>query len=774
MHFSYRWLADYVELPPGLEGAREVAARLTAAGLAVETVEPAGDDVRLDVDVTTNRPDAMCHLGLAREAAVLLGKPLARPAVEIQPAGAPAADSARVAIEDAAGCARYVASVVRGVAVGPSPPWLRAKLEAIGLRPINNVVDVTNFVLWETGQPLHAFDLAKIARGGDGGPPRPEIRVRRARAGEVLVTLDGDRRELTPEMLVIADAARPVALAGVMGGLDSEVTAATVDVLLESAHFVPRAVRRAAAGLGLHTDASHRFERGADPEATLSAASRAAALIAEVAGGAVAPDPIDARGAARADWPPSGRLELARLAAFAGVAIDPADVERWLAGLGFTVEPFAGGAEGGPAWRVTVPSWRWYDFDLRRPDGGVWEQDLYEEVLRLHGLDAIPATLPAIAGSDAPRTPEQERRERIRDHLAACGFAEAIHYAFLAREEDAALPALAFVISREGTGVAESAGGAGSATAASATTGSAPAGSVPAETATVETATVETATVEIGRPLALTNPISERYGVLRRSLLPGLVAGAGFNRRRGADAVRLFEIGGAFFPRPVSAVRGAAAGELPVEEVETVAVVAGGAAGTPWDRPREADLLALKGVVESLAEALGTPLAARPAELPGLIAGSTAELVTAGGEVAGYLGRVDPAAAPEGPGEGFPLYAAELVTARLGTGGARGGAPVELPSRHPTVAADLTLTHAATVPWAEIAAAVEAARPPELIAFGLKDRYTGEGVPAGAVNTTLAFRYGSRERSLTQDEVNARQEILAARLRERFGWEGGG
>jgi phenylalanyl-tRNA synthetase beta chain len=164
---------------------------------------------------------------------------------------------------------------------------------------------------------------------------------------------------------------------------------------------------------------------------------------------------------------------------------------------------------------------------------------------------------------------------------------------------------------------------------------------------------------------------------------------------------------------------------------------------------------------------------ARPAELPGLIAGSTAELVTAGGEVAGYLGRVDPAAAPEGPGEGFPLYAAELVTARLGTGGARGGAPVELPSRFPTVAADLTLTHAEAVPWAEIGAAVEAARPPELVEFGLKDRYTGEGVPAGAVNTTLAFLYGSRERSLTQDEVNARQEALAAHLRARFGWEGG-
>jgi len=733
MLFSYRWLSEYVELPPGPEGAREVADRLTAAGLAVEAVEPAGDDVRFDVDVTTNRPDAMCHLGLAREAAVLYGKPLKVPAAEPERAGAPAEESARVEIDDPAGCPRYTATVIRGVAVGPSPPWLRARLEAIGLRPINNVVDVTNFVLWETGQPLHAFDLAKIAPGaGSGG--RAEIRVRRARAGEVLVTLDGERRELDPEMLVIADGERAVALAGVMGGLDSEVTAETADVLLESAHFAPRAVRRAASGLGLHTDASHRFERGTDPEAPLAAAGRAAALIAEVAGGEVAPGAIDARGAVREDWPPRGRLELARLEAFAGVAIDPADVERWLTGLGFAIEPLDAGGEGegaGPAWRVTVPSWRWYDFDLRRPDGGVWEQDLYEEVLRLHGLDAIPAALPAIGGSDGPRTPQQERRERIRDHLAACGYAEAIQLAFLSREEDAALPALSFVVTREAVG------GDGA--------------------------------------LALSNPLSERYAVLRRSLLPGLAAAAGFNRRRGAEAVRLFEIGNAFFPRagaPAPGGRARAPEELPVVEVETVGVVAGGAAGTPWDRPREADLFALKGVVESLAEALGTPLTARPAELPGLIAGSTAELLTAGGEVAGYLGRLDPAAAPDGPGEGFALYAAELITGRLGTGGARGGAPVELPSRYPTVAADLTLTHAESVAWADLAAAVEAARPPHLLEFGLRDRYTGEGVPAGAVNTTLGFLYGSRERSLTQDEVNASQEALAARLRERFGWGG--
>jgi phenylalanyl-tRNA synthetase beta chain len=729
MLFSYRWLSDYVELPPGLDGAREVAGRLTAAGLAVETVEAAGDpadrDVRLDVDVTTNRPDAMCHLGLAREAAVLLGRPLAAPPADPARGGEPAGSAVEVVIEDGVGCPRYVAMVIRGVTVGPSPDWLRARLEAIGLRSINNVVDVTNFVLWETGQPLHAFDLAKIPPGEDG---RAEIRVRGARAGaqrETLVTLDGVRRELVGGLLVIADSQRPIALAGVMGGLDSEVTGATTEVLLESAHFAPRAVRRTAAGLGMHTDASHRFERGADPEGSLRAAERAAALLAEIAGGTVAPGAVDVRGERRADWPPVGRLERARLDAFAGVAIDPADAERWLAGLGFALEPLAPAGNG---WRVTAPPWRWYDFDRRRPDGGVWEQDLFEEVIRVHGYDAIPAALPAIGGSDASRTAEQERRERIRDHLAACGFAEAIHYAFLAREDDAALPALAALLQRD--------------------------------------------QVLEGRPLLLHNPISERYDVLRRSLLPNLVAAAGFNRRRGADAVRLFEIGHTFFRRRADDPA-ASSENLPVE-VETVALVAGGAAGAPWDRPREMDLFALKGVVESLAEALGSPLAARPAELPGLVAGVTAELLTADGAVAGFVGRVDPGAVEGGPDESLPLYAAELVAARLGGGGWLGGGPIDLPSRFPTVAADLTLTHPLSVPWAEIAAAIEKDRPALLLGFDLKDRYTGEGVPEGAVNTTLSFLYGSHERSLTQDEVNASQQVLAARLQVRFGPRGSG
>src|SRR6202035_1730783 len=392
---------------------------------------------------------------------------------------------------------RYLARVIRGVRVGESPAWLQARLESIGQRAINNVVDVANFCLWELGQPMHAFDLAKLAGA--------TVVVRRARVGESLVTLDGQARELSPEMLVIADAERPVALAGVLGGLDSEVTESRTDILLESAHFDRQAVRLTARRLGIHTDASHRFERGADIEACAFAAERAAALIAELAG----------------------------LEPFAGAAIPPVDVERWLAGLGFAPR-----LTGVGEWEVTVPSWRAYDIEARPWIPGsaratshvaeVYPQDLYEEVMRLFGFDRIPAALPALAGSDGHPNAAATAREKARQRLAACGYAEAINFAFIDPQDDAAYPSL-----RPGS-----------------------------------------------RPLALENPLSERYSVLRRSLVPGLIDSARFNQRRGAAAVRLFEVGSVFFERA-----GRGEGELAdlPEQPETIALVAGGTVGTPWE-----------------------------------------------------------------------------------------------------------------------------------------------------------------------------------------------
>src|SRR5690606_4888023 len=241
-------------------------------------------DAVLDVAVTPNRPDATSHLGVARDVAALLDLPLLLPEVDEPTTEGEASFS--VEIEDPEGCPRYVGLVVRGVRVGPSPGWLADRLRAVGLRPINNVVDVTNYVLHEMGQPLHAFDLARLAG--------PRIVVRRSRPGEVLTTLDDQERKLPAGTLLICDAEKPVAVAGVMGGADSEVTETTTDVLIESAYFDPVSIRKAAKALGLQTDASYRFERGVDPTAQLRAAARAAALLAEVAGGTVEAPAVDA------------------------------------------------------------------------------------------------------------------------------------------------------------------------------------------------------------------------------------------------------------------------------------------------------------------------------------------------------------------------------------------------------------------------------------------------------------------------------------------------
>lgn len=680
MQLSRNWLAEYVELPPTVEELRE---RLTAAGHSVELVEEAGDDVLLDVDITTNRSDCMNHLGMAREIAVLFGKPLKLPSREVEEVSDAASAEATIEIDEPELCRRYVGRVIRGVQVGPSPDWLRRRLETLGLRSINNVVDVTNFILWETGQPQHAFDLEKI-----GGR---KLRVRLATSGETLVTLDGEKRKLDPGMLVIADEAAPVALAGVMGGLDSEVTEGTTEVLLESAFFDPTAVRRTAGALGMHTDASHRFERGTDPEAAAWAADRAAALIAEVAGGEVLAGAIDVYPA-----PMEERripLDHGRLVAFAGAPISKDEVESWLPGLGCGLE-----ATGPDSWRVTVPSWRWNDLELT--------EDLYEEAIRIYGIDDIPATLPRLAGSDAGDDGASRREDRLRDHLAACGYSEAITFAFHDGVSDQAFPGL----------------------------------------------------YDDEEPLRLANPLSERYSVMRRSLLPNLLESARFNQRRGAEAVTLFELGHVFARRedPESA-EGLPRGS---QEKAVVALVAGGRRGTPWEGALELDFFDLKGVLESLAEAAGRELELRPAPKPFLAEGSAAEILS-GGEVVGTCGRL---ADDDGP---YPLFVAELSSEALA--GGRREAPISVPSRHPGIGVDLTLTHPVGLSWREVREAIGELAGPELAEFRLKDRYSGEGVPEGAVNTTIHFFYNAPDRSLTQEEVNEGHSALTAALEDRFG-----
>ena len=282
MFISYEWLKEFIETRRSPEELRE---RLTMVGLAIDAVEERDHDVVLDVEVPSNRPDCLSHVGIAREVAVIEKGRMHLPAPAQLKTQGRSKDLTSVEIKDPDLCPRYAARLVRGVKIGPSPDWLAKRLETIGQRPINNVADVTNYVLHELGQPLHAFDFEKL-----GGR---RIVVRRAAPGEKLKTLDGVERTLSKDMLVIADAERPVALAGIMGGEESEISTQTTDVLIESAYFDPHSVRVTARQLGMDTEASRRFERGADCEGVLRAQQRCVELICELAGGVATEDAID-------------------------------------------------------------------------------------------------------------------------------------------------------------------------------------------------------------------------------------------------------------------------------------------------------------------------------------------------------------------------------------------------------------------------------------------------------------------------------------------------
>ncbi|WAM30035.1 phenylalanine--tRNA ligase subunit beta [Myxococcus sp. NMCA1] len=366
------------------------------------------DDVVLEVNVTPNRPDALSHLGVAREVSVVTGSALKVPQPKPAESDTPAAEQVKVRVEAPDRCPRYVARVVENVTIGPSPQWMQDRLKAAGVRAINNVVDVTNYVNLEYGQPLHAFDLEKLAG--------QEIVVRTATRSEKLKTLDGKDRVLDADDLVIADKDRAQAIAGVMGGGDSEVTEGTKRLVLESANFQGSTVRRSSKRHGLHTEASHRFERGADMDAVVPAIDRAAQLIAELAGGTVAPGRVDVYPAPKP--PRKVTLRFARVGQVLGVSVAEQEVRRILEALGFkAVEEGTGQAT------YEVPRAR---VDVER------EEDLLEEVARIYGYDNIPATLPRGLATLAPEPAHAEAERRMRQALAGAGFDEVVNYSFVA------------------------------------------------------------------------------------------------------------------------------------------------------------------------------------------------------------------------------------------------------------------------------------------------------------------------------------------------------
>jgi phenylalanyl-tRNA synthetase beta chain len=404
MKASYNWLKDYCDFDLA---AHELAERLSRAGVAVESFEPRGDDWMLEVEVKSNRPDCLCHVGIAREIAALTGGRAKRPAVDAAKAAGPPL-SARVKMEVTAPdlCPHYTARLIEGVRISPSPGWMQERLTTCGIRPINNIVDATNYVMLECGQPLHAFDFARIAGG--------RVVVRRAAPGEVITTLDGARRELTGEECVIADQSKPIALAGVMGGAQSEIGEATVDVLLESARFDPRNNRRTARRLAVSSESSYRYQRGIDPEVTDWASRRACALIMELAGGTLRKGSAETRSDKTST--PEVTLRFARVALVLGLTVPDEEVTRILRGLELDVL-----RSDAHAVTVRVPSWRG---DLRS------EIDLIEEVARIYGYDKISETTQMPVRAVVPSLAQVAER-RARQLLAGEGFTEVITYSLV-------------------------------------------------------------------------------------------------------------------------------------------------------------------------------------------------------------------------------------------------------------------------------------------------------------------------------------------------------
>lgn len=662
-------------LPPELEPGTPIAEALGV------------DDVVLEVNVTPNRPDALSHLGVAREVAVATGAPLRLPEPRLAESGEPASSKVKVRVEDAVRCPRYTARVIENVKIGPSPQWLQDRLKACGVRPISNVVDVTNFVLLEYGQPLHAFDLDKVAG--------QEIIVRTARPGEKMTTLDGKQRALDAEDLLICDRDRAQALAGVMGGADSEVSAGTTRVVLESAHFQPSSIRRSSKRHGLHTEASHRFERGADLDAVLPAVDRAAALIAELAGGTVAPGRVDVY----PQPPPPRRVSLryGRVEKVLGVAIAEADCRRILGTLGFRAVE-----EGRGQTTFEVPRAR---VDVER------EEDLFEELARVHGYDNIPAKLPRGLAELAPEPAATEAERRARQALSGAGLSEVVNYSF--------------VMPR----VLEALGGK-------------------------------------EQPVALLNPLSVEQSVMRTSLLPGLLENLSRSVRHQVDTVFVYEMGRAYLRDPAGGQ-----GQQPAtREVPRLAGLCWGLrGGRTWtQKDAKADFYDAKGAVEGVLHALHVDgVRFVPTEAPAYHPRACAQVELADGTVLGHVGELHPRVtkALELPRDVFvfeldsvPLYAAARLVP------AWGGLP-----RFPAVLRDLAVVVPLELPNDEVRRVILEVGGPLVEDALVFDVYTGKPIPEGRKNLAYAIRYRSPERTLTDVEVGTAHQRIIAEVNQRLG-----
>jgi phenylalanyl-tRNA synthetase beta chain len=635
-------------------------------------------DEVLEVNVTPNRPDALSHAGIAREVAALFETTWRLPGPdEVPHIALPQGRGIDVDIRDPSACPRYAARFVLNLKVGPSPLAMRVRLGACGVRAISNLVDVTNYVMLETGHPLHAFDLDRL---------RGAVQVRRAGRGEKMRTLDGLERPLQESDIVIADGSGPIALAGVMGGAESEVSAATTAVLLEAATFDPRAIRRTSKRLGLRSEASHRFERGVDPNGIPYASKRAAAMLARLGGGAVAGEGIDRH--PQQHHPRPVTLSAGGLTRVAGFEIPLGTAAAKLSAIGIATT-----ADGDDKLVATVPTFR--------PDISI-EEDLVEEVMRLVGYDRAPARLPH--GSGAPSPSPESTVDRARETLAALGLSEIVSWGFVPRSWLTALGA------------------------------------------------------PLDDGIAVKNPISADYEVMRTSLLPGLVDAARRNLARSVPDVGLFEVG------PVIR-RAADPKDAPVETTHAAAILLG--RRPDWLRRTEpVDFTDAKLVALELLRSLGVVEPRfRPASGRLLHPGVGAEIRLGGAQhaVIGQMGEIHPRLRKT-LGLDEPAFYVEV--ALEGAVGARGAVRSVPPPRFPASTRDISFWIDAGVSADEQRALLASGNEPLLRELAVLEDYRDPRyAPAGKKGMLWTLTYRADDRTLTDLEVDAAHARIVAALK---------
>lgn len=651
----------------------------------------------LDLEITPNRPDCLSMEGMAREVGAMYRIPVkdATEGFDLVEGVDSAADHVRVEIVDAGRCPRYTARLIKNVKVGPSPAWLAERVVAAGARSINNVVDITNYVLFLLGQPLHSFDFDKVS--GEDGIAR--IVVRPARDGETLETLDGEVRELTDDMTVIATPQRPIALAGVMGGMDSEVDDATTNILLEAATFSPSHTSRTSRNLGLISESSMRYERKVDQMAIARNADFAAALIADVCGGEVCRGLVDV-------WPVREEPVVniyrhERCCAMMGAPIPAKKAVDILERLGCTVE-----ALNGPEYRVTSPSFR---PDLER------EIDLYEEVLRLYGMDKVPSTLPGGRGRIGHRTWSQQILSKLHITMRASGVNETQTYAFANPHDQEQL--------RMPTGDGEEA-------------------------------------------VELINPINADQSVMRRSLIPGLVRSVAYNQNHGIANIQLYEVGNVFAVHEGK--------KVPKQREKLACVLAGAMGEGGWNQARQPfDFFDGKGILESIARELALPkvrFKALDADVaPWLQPGRAAELISAGAAI-GWVGEIHPLAV-RAFGAQAPVVAFEIDLQTLEKRARFERETYEIPE-FPPVTMDVAFVVDEDVTAERVMQVMGSAGGKLLGGAHLFDVYRDEErLGAGKKSMAFALRYQALDRTLSGDEVERAHAKLVQKVCKATGAE---